>query len=83
MLGIIDTDYSLICPQNPRFAQRMRLISIIHLTYKANTLTDEAKPLTDEADALTDEPNALTDEAKPLTDDFDALMVSCKLLTDA
>ena len=76
MLGIIDTDYSLICPQNPRFAQRMRLISIIHLTYKANTLTDEA-------DALTDEPNALTDEAKPLTDDFDALMVSCKLLTDA
>ena len=50
------------------FAQLMRLITIIHLPYKTNALTDKAKPLTDEADALMDEPNALMDEAKVLTD---------------
>ena len=61
---------------------KIRLITIIHLTYETNALTDEAKPLTDEADALTDEPNVLTDKTNVLTDEVDALMVSCKLLTD-
>ena len=41
-----------------------RIITIIHLTYETNALTDKAKPLTDEADALTDEPNVLTDTCK-------------------
>ena len=48
----------------------MKLITIIHLPYKINALTDEAKPLTDEADALTDKPNTLTDKTKVLTDEF-------------
>ena len=58
---------SKICP-----TIRLRLITIIHLTYETNALTDEAKPLTDEADALTDEPNVLTDKTNVLTDEVDA-----------
>ena len=42
----------MICQLIARFAQRIRLITIIHLTYETNALTDEAKPLMDEADAL-------------------------------
>ena len=45
---------------------RLITVTIIHLPYKTNTLTDEAKPLTDEADTLMDKPNALTDKTNVL-----------------